>query len=478
MTSRAMLFGSVTLLLLCPLVSNAEIVPNSTYRLVPSTVMEARPVTAYRLTEEKVVEQKPITTYRTETVTEMREQRYRVAKPVTETSERIQRYKVMRPVTETFMREETVDRTTYETETRWREERRTVQKPVVETSEREERRTVLRPVTEYSERDESYTALRPVTTSETQWRDRSGYVDVPQYVPGPTRNRLRWLPRTAYQNPTTGLATSQRAGLYWVPQQRPGFWSSQRQFVPNFVPEQVSRTTLVPETVTRKVPVTRTRYEEEVEYRKVPVQTYRTVAEEQVRYVPETVRKPVTKTYTRKVPVTRTRWEEHEVVRRVPVKTTRIEYEEKVRRIPVEVQRTVPVQQLMEREKTIRRYVPYQKEQLIPRTVMLKEPIPDDYHVVTNPGRVYATAPIPVVPYTVARPAYDGTSVSTSPWRVIPDSEELVPVETVKDTVTAEAEPAETAPSLKGEEVEPVDNPFDFKDGDEIRGSKPLHEDE
>ena len=104
--------------------------------------------------------------------------------------------------------------------------------------------------------------------------------------------RLRWLPRMSYVNPLTGLETSQRAGLYWIPRPRAGTWTSERVLVPNFVPQQVTQTSYVPETVTRKVPVQITRYEEEVQVRRVPVKTYKMVAEEQVRHVPVTVQKP------------------------------------------------------------------------------------------------------------------------------------------------------------------------------------------
>lgn len=453
--------------LLSPVAVNAQqVVPGSTYRLVPTTVYESRPVTAYRVQEQTVVEQKPVTTYKTETVTEMREERYRVAKPVVETSEKVERYTVRRPVTKTEMREEVVEQTRYETETRWREERRTVAKPVVETSEREERRTVFRPVTEVEYQDQQYTTMRPVTTTETQWQNMSGYVAVPQYTPGPVRDRLRWLPRTAYVNPETGLATSQRAGFYWVPEQRPGVVNYSSQYVPNYVPTQVQRTSLVPETVTQRVPIQRTRYEEEVQVRKVPVQTYRTEMEEQVRYVPETVRKPVVERFTRKVPVTTTTWEEEEVERRVPVETYRTEYEDRVRKVPVQVQRTVPVQQMMEREKTVRSYVPYQKDELVPRRVMMKEPIPDDCGIITRPLSAISSATT-VAPYTVSRPPSE--SIRTTPWRVISETEDEPP---------APAEIADTKPTLPADAEANPEPDVTERTTNKIRGEKPLRDDE
>ena len=81
MIVRAILLSSLVLPLLCTSSATAEIVPNTTYRLVPSTVYESCPVTTYRLQDETIVEQIPVTSYRIETVTEMRERKYRVAKP-------------------------------------------------------------------------------------------------------------------------------------------------------------------------------------------------------------------------------------------------------------------------------------------------------------------------------------------------------------------------------------------------------------
>ena len=361
---------AVVLGLVCLTSVSAQV--TATYRLVPNTVYEARPVKVYRLHEEKVVEQQPITTYKTESVTEMRERTYRVAKPVVETSERVQRYKVMKPVTETTYRHQERDVTTYETETRWRKEERTVKKPVVETAEREERVTVMRPVTEVEMREQSYTAYRPVTRRELQWSDQSQLYDVPQVTAGDTRTRIRWVPRTNYTNPQTGLQTTQRAGFYWVPEQDVRY-STQRVLVPNYVPQEVARTAYEPETVTRKVPVERTRFEQVEKVRTVPVKTFRQVEEKQFRYVPQTVRKPITKTETRRVPVTTTRWVEQEVVRKIPVKTYKVEWEERTEKYPVKVERTVPVREMVERERTIQRYVPEEREQIVAKTVMTKE---------------------------------------------------------------------------------------------------------
>lgn len=307
-------------------------------------------------------------------------------------------------------------------------------KSIPETSEREERRTVLRPVTELEYQDQQYTQLRPVTTTETQWQNRSALVDVPAYVPGPTRNRLRWLPRTSYQNPETGLATSQRAGFYWVPQQRPGTWQSRKYVVPNYVPQQVQRTSYVPETITQKVPVQRTRYEQHEEVRKVPVQTYKTVSEEQVRYVPETVRKPVIQRQTRKVPVTTTRWEEQEVVRRIPVRTYKMEYEDRVEQVPIRVNRVVPEQRMVEYQQKVRRYVPHVSERIVAKRVMMKEPIPDDCALVSP-----SVSP---TPWTVSTPAYDyaDSPPTLVEKQVLPDKLELNSSDGKKEAA-AEADP-------------------------------------
>ena len=82
-------------------------------------------------------------------------------------------------------------------------------KPVVEVSEREETRKVFRPIVEQDIKEEQVTMYRPVTKTETQWENRSGYVDVPQREPGAVRTRLRWLPRTTYQNSQTGTTVKE-----------------------------------------------------------------------------------------------------------------------------------------------------------------------------------------------------------------------------------------------------------------------------
>ena len=59
-----------------------------TYRLVPQTIYEQRPVTTYRLQTETIVEKRPTTTYRPMWETEARQRTYTVLKPVQETSMR------------------------------------------------------------------------------------------------------------------------------------------------------------------------------------------------------------------------------------------------------------------------------------------------------------------------------------------------------------------------------------------------------
>ena len=450
--------------LLC--VSNVpaqSVVPGTTYRHVPRTVYQSEIVTKYRPEERVIVEQKPVTTYKTETSTEIRERRYRVAKPVVETKQEVQKYTVRKPVSETSFREEFMDRTRYETETQWEEQRRVVRKPVEETSERVETRTVREPVKEVSYKEETYTTYRPKTTTEYRWRQAGRYVDVPREVPGaPGPSRLQWLPRTAYSNPITGQPTEQRAGLYWVPTRGPSQVVNQQQYVAGYVPEQRERTEWVPEQVTRRVPVERTRYEERVEYRKVPVKTVRMVEEEQYRQVPRQVQKPITERYTRKVPVTTTRWVEEERERTVPRKTYKTVFEERVEKVPVKVDRQVAVEQILQRERTIRRYVPYQEEKLVPKTVVEKQLIPDDPYCVPR-STSYSPRPIPIV-----RPSATEQTISSTGWRVVdpgptttkrnvlkkvsPSDEELLsPLQAVKaadaddaaDTIEGEAEPFE-----------------------------------
>ena len=79
--------------------------------------------------------------------------------------------------------------------------------------------------------------------------------------------------------------------------------------------------------------------------------------------------------------MTTTRWVEEEVVRKIPVKSYRMEYEERVEEYPVQVRRTVPVKKMVERKRTVGRYVPYQTERTVAKTVVEKVPISDAYCV-------------------------------------------------------------------------------------------------
>jgi hypothetical protein len=126
----------------------------------------------------------------------------------------------------------------------------------------------------------------------------------------------------------------------------------------------------------------------------------------------------------------------------------------------------------MQRERTIRRYVPEHKERLVPQTVMTKEPIADDYRVITPSSTSYST-----VPYEVARPSYDGeTTVRVGEWEIVSPT---------STTISKPEVAADVAPTLKGQagenisadkieaEADPFEDAFKAK-----KGTKPLSDDE
>ena len=78
-------------------------------------------------------------------------------------------------------------------------------------------------------------------------------------------------------------------------------------------------------------------------------------------------------------------------MRRVPVRTYKIEYEDQVERVPVQVQRVIPEQRIIEYEQKVSRYVPYVTDQIVAKTVMMREPLPDDYSIVTSTPRTISS---------------------------------------------------------------------------------------
>jgi hypothetical protein len=345
------------------------------YRLQAQTIYEEQPVTTYRPVTETVMEERKVTTMRPVWETSYRERRYQVARPVTETSYREERYTVLRPVRETQYRDMSYDRIRYVSETQSRTERRVVQRPVVETQMREEQITVMRPVTETCYQDHVGTNLVPVTTYRQQVVDQGQLMDQVTYVPGPTRNRLRWLSGTSFVNPATGLPDYRRGGLYWVPQQRPGAYQVQRVYVPNPTVQQIAETSMVAQQYVQKVPVQVTRMQPEVQVRQVPVQVTRMQVEEEFRQVPVTVQRPVVERVENHVPVEVCRFERQEMVRQVPVTTCRMTYEDRVEQIPVRTCRMEYENKTIQIPRQTCRLVAETSMRRVARTVFVKVPV-------------------------------------------------------------------------------------------------------
>jgi hypothetical protein len=365
---------------------------DSVYRLEYQTVYEERQVTAYRLECETVYDERQVTSYRPVWETEVRQRRYTVAKPVYETSEREETYFVDQPVWDERIEDRSYDVVRNVFETQEREERYFVNRPVWETLEREVSRTVRRPVVETMERDECYTVMQPVTTLRAVQVDQGYFVEQQTYEPGRVRNRLKWQDGACVVDPLTGRTAYQRGGLFWTPVAGPGTVRVQRVYQPNIVTQQVPETTFQPQTVTRKVPVTVTRYVDEVIVERVPQQVCKMVHEEHVRRVPYTVCRPVRERVENKVPVKVCRIERQQMVRRVPVKTMRMVQEERVEDVPVRVCRQVAFEETVRVPRVVEKRVPMVYTYRVPRTMVYRVPLDPCGNPIVYDGPVAAPA--------------------------------------------------------------------------------------
>jgi hypothetical protein len=273
---------------------------------------------------------------------------------------------------------------------------------------------------ETAERDEAYTVMQPVTTYRTVYSDQGGFMDQTTVTPGPTKTRLKWLPRAEFCDPVTGQATYQRPGLAWVPEQCPATVTVNRVWVPNVVAQQVPQTSYVQSVATRKVPVQVCRTVNEEVVRKVPVQVCRVVQEEQVRRVPVTTYKQVVERVEQQTPVQVCRMVEEEVVRRIPVTTCRMVTEERVDQIPVKTCRMEAVQQTVQVPRVVCKKVPVVYTQRVPRVVCMRVPVEDPCAPSCcgeSTGVVLAPAPAVAAPVQVAPApaAPQGTFAPSSP---------------------------------------------------------------
>lgn len=368
------------------------------YRTVYKTVYDYQPVTAYRLEYETVFEERQVTVQRPVWETEYRERRYTVARPVIETSEREERYTVMRPIWEETTRDCSYDQVRYVTETEMREQRYVVQRPVVEETYQDQQRIVRKAVTDTVVQDYNYTTYEPVTTMRTEYVDQGSYVNSYVYMPGRERNRLQWLAGGYAVDPLTGVTYWRRAGLYWVPTATAGTYAVQQQYVPNVVAMQRPETTYAARVVTEKRPVQVTRYVDEVVTEKVPVKVCRMEQTEEVRQIPITVQKPVVERINYKIPVKTCRWVEQEMVRKVPVTTQRIAYEERAEQIPVQVCKWITENQTVQEPRTVAAWKPYEAQQCVPRTVVMRVPLDPCYSDLPTTTYYYPGASVPALP--------------------------------------------------------------------------------
>jgi len=197
----------------------------------------------------------------------------------------------------------------------------------------------------------------------------------PRYSPGP-------LGLLAYRRP---------GALAWTPQATPPTVQTQMAYRPNYITQQVAKTSYVPETVQQQVPVQVTRMQNEVVSQrvpiqvtrmqnetvtqKVPVQVQRMEAVTETRKVPYTVQRPVTETSTRKVPVKKYRWVTEEKVRKVPVTTRRMVYETESRPVEVRYYEQEKVVRKVRVPKTVPVWVEYEETRMVPRQVVQRTPL-------------------------------------------------------------------------------------------------------
>ncbi|MDP7302813.1 MAG: hypothetical protein QGG09_06910, partial [Pirellulaceae bacterium] len=196
--------------------------------------------------------------------------------------------------------------------------------------------------------------------------DQGGFVDQVVFQPGRVRTRLQRLPGTYAANPVTGTVSWYRGGLHWVPQQAPGTYQVQRQYVPNIVQRQVPQTSFVQKVVTQQTPVTVNKFVDE--------------------WVEEPYQVQVQK------------WTEQLMERPVTVTTQRIEHESRDEPYQVQVCKWVSESQTVRVPRTAAKWVPYTSTRMVAKTVAMQVPVNSCGTVVTNfaPTVTYYSAGPPV----------------------------------------------------------------------------------
>jgi hypothetical protein len=214
--------------------------------------------------------------------------------------------------------------------------------------------------------NQKFLTYERVTTMRTETVDQGGFVNQVVFKPAPVRNRLQWLPGTYVTNPMTGTTSWYRGGLHWVPQQAPGTYQVQRQYVPNIVQRQVPQTSYVQKVVTQQTPVTVTKFVDE--------------------WVDEPYQVQVQK------------WTEQLMERPVTVTTQRIKYESRDEPYRVQVCKWVAESQTIKVPRMVAKWMPYRTTRMVPKTVTMQVPVDRCGTVVTSfaPTVTYYSAGPPV----------------------------------------------------------------------------------
>ncbi len=343
------------------------------YRLVPTTVYEKKPVTVTRWVDETVMEKKQVTSAVPTWQTEKRQRTKTTFVPTQETAERSEQIVLRKPVVETLLRDKTTTETIYEKETRYRDEEYTVLEPVTETEMRTEQYTVRKPETKRMIEVTSRTTYEPVVTSETQLVP----VEVPVMIPGTVldpnaRPRVKWLQSGNYTDSVTGQTVYRRRGLHWV---APAVSVPAASVAPALMPQEAAAISYVPKTVEERKPIEITRYVEQIETRKVPVQVEKMVPRTRTRRVPYEVQIPKTVSTTEKIPYTRTTYVEEVVTKKVPYERTVLKKVETTEEYEVEVPKWITKTSEVEVPRIVRKKVEYEVMENVPRTVMMRVPL-------------------------------------------------------------------------------------------------------
>ncbi len=445
-----------------------------TYKLVPVTVYEKKPVTMSRWINETTKERKQETAYKQITQTEQRERKRVTYKPIRTTSEREERMVVKKPITETLFRQRRTEERTFEEVTDYRDEEYTVREPVVETEMREEKYTVRKPVTQKLIEVKATTTYKPKYKNQTELVPTTAVVPQIVATPDPTqRPRMTWLGTGYYTDPASGQTVFRRRGLHWV---QPSVLTPAASTVPTLVPRETAKFEFVPETVEERTPIEVTRMVEKVETRKVPVEVKRMVERTKTRRVPYSRKVPKTIVTTEEIPYTRTTYREEVVVKKVPYEEVIYQKVETFEPYDVETSRWVPYQREIEVPRTVSKRVDYEVMQAIPRTIMMKVPIDCFGNEIGDPILLNQAPILNAVPNPAASNVSEGFG-TTLTRRVTPslagESEISAPTErrrNYKGTLSLEEKPTkvidETSKSVivkdrdLGENMAPIARPF------------------